>query len=183
MKKALAVLMLLCCMMSMVSVAMADVATFAWPRDYSTVSIPDAVVSNSPGDGETRQVFFVTSNGGAWIELKQTKGTCHELSYTKLWSGFIGTAQEWGKYEICVNHAETFNTVTYRWDDTYNNDTFRIEFPQSGHYYVYVRPYTDSEMTNSYLLDQFVGWVNPPTWWVNYWHNCTFSGNSPFYAR
>ena len=183
MKRFVALVLLACCLMMTMQPAVADYVQFAWPHYNNEVwytSVSDAELGIGVNDGKTARVFFVTAYGNAWIQLQQTKGTCQELSYVKLWSGFIGTAKEWGKYWITVRHAETGTTKTYSWDDTYFGDTFKLEFPQSGHYVICVRPYTAKEMSDSYMMDTFVGWENPPQWWVESQSNCTYSDVSPY---
>lgn len=161
------------------TVARAEYTYIRWPQSNATVGIPDAVLGFE-GDGETRVVFFVRSYGNGWAELYQTQGTCSELSYVKMFSGFFGDAKEWGKYEIRVVHAESGMVRVYQWDDTYSNDHIRLEFPASGNYYVDVRPYTDEEMTASYMLDIFGDWNEPPRWWIERNNNCSFGIHSPY---
>lgn len=179
MKRAIRLLMILCALAAMLPSASADLVMFHWPSSHQGWGIHD-IVFQTYGNGEQAVVFFVKSNGNAWIELTQTKGTCSELSYVKMFSGFKGTAKEWGKYEIEVDHAGSSNNWVYQWDDTYDNETFRLEFMYPGDYCVYVRPYTKQEMTNSYLLDQFGAWREPPQWWISTYANCSISENSPF---
>lgn len=124
------------------------------------------------GNGNRGSVFYAYSRGNAKIEFKQTKGTCQLLSYTKLLSGIVGSAEEWGKYQIEVYRLGDPTYKNYYWDDTYFNSTQTIKLPDSGIYYVYVRPYTNSEMTGSYMMDQFAGWNNAPQWWIEDYSNC-----------
>lgn len=135
------------------------------------VTIDDAVFGLN-GTGNYGSVFYVYSFGDAEIEFEQTKGSCSLLSYTKLFSGIAGTAEEWGKYKIRVFNLGTSQYSYYDWDDTYWNGSKTIELPSSGLYYVYVRPFTNHEMTDSYWLDQFAGWTSAPEWWIESFSNC-----------
>ena len=96
------------------------------------------------------------------------------MSYTKLLSGAMGTAEEWGKYSIEVGHEDSMTYKDYQWDKTFNNDSYTIKLDRPGVYYVCVRPYSQSEMTASWTLDRFGDWSEPPYWWVESKTNCTF---------
>lgn len=150
--------------------------TFVW--NNSTVSL-DNTTPETSGDGEHSSVFFVYSFGNGSITLKQTKGTCHELSYTKLFSGFLGTAHEWGKFEITVVPQSGKKNVT-QWDDTFFNGECEINLDKAGNYYIYIRPYSNQEITNSYFLDRFSGWEEPPTWHLSEFQNCNVLNKSPY---
>lgn len=180
MKKIAAVMMLLCLLLSMTSVASADTLRFKWGSKNSYVGIQDAKLSRS-GNGKKTSVFFVTATSkNAQIKLSQSKGTCSLLSYTKFLSGLKGTAKEWGKYEIRVVHAESHTLKVYRWNKTYNNGTYTIKLPKTGRYYVIVRPYTSQEMTKSYLCDIFAGWTKAPQWNIKSYSKCQISVVSPW---
>lgn len=179
MKKVLALIAALCLMVAVVCTASAD--SFYWGEGWTyNVNISDARI-RAYGDGENRSVFFVTSYGNGSIELCQCKGTCQELSYTKLLSGITGTAEEWGKYEIHVVDANGGCTY-YDWDSTFNNDSITLKFKKAGNYYVDVRPYTTAEMTDSYVFDMFAGWMQAPQWWIDDYNNCSCSTYSPYYG-
>lgn len=155
---------------------------FNWGSEYSGRIFREAIQSNS-GDGETETVFFVQSYGKGKMTLSQIKGTCTELSYTKLFSGAMGTAEEWGKYTIEVAHEDSGTYKVYQWDKTFNNDSYTIKFDRPGAYYVYVRPYTQSEMTASWTLDRFGAWSEPPYWWIDSKSNCTIISEPTYGMR
>ena len=127
------------------------------------------------GDGTRGSLFYVNSDGNGELVLEQTKGECYSWDYTKIISGVIGSAEEWGKYEIEVNDLDAHTYRTYQWDKTYYNDSFTVPLEKSGRYYIYVRPYSQSEMTASYTVTQFDSWNTPPRWWIKTRKNCTVS--------
>lgn len=122
------------------------------------------------GNGRSSISFYVKSYGNASITFQQNKGTCTELSYTKIISGITGTAEEWGKYHIYY----TINGYSYStdWNNTYGNETFRLDLDKAGDYMIEVIPYTDSEMTSSYVADVFLSWEDAPDWWISRRINC-----------
>lgn len=132
---------------------------YAYTESYSTY-----------GDGNTETVFYAISDGEASITFQQEKGKCQELSYTKLFSGLTGEAEEWGKYHIYY----TIDGLTFmeNWDSTHFGQTFRLKLTRVGEYTIRVVPFTASELTESYLLDQFVGWQTPPSWWISRQERC-----------
>ena len=176
MKRILLSILAMICLLFSTAYA-ADVYTsiengYAWIHTGNgSVGIPNASFSIT-GNGNQTSVFFVESYGAATITLKQTKGKCTLLSYTKLWSGITGTAQEWGKYNIECHHLDTRTYTTYSWDDTYYNEDIKIKLNQTGDYYIIVKPFSNSEMTDSYVLDQFYGWENPPVWKISSYKGC-----------
>lgn len=182
MKRFLTFLLAFCLMLCTFVVAQAEYLVVAWQNHLGQpgcVYLPDTRIALE-GNGEESIVFFVRSRGNAWIELCQTKGTCSELSYVKMFSGWAGEAKEWGKYEISVSHAESGTVEIYQWNDTYYNGSIRLELPYSGNYYVYVRPYTKQEMTDSWWLDSFGDWREPPYWWIDSTSCCTVTNCNPF---
>lgn len=159
--------------------ATAETVEFRWNGGSSIQTFYDVNVRTF-GDGIKDTIFFVYSHGSGKIVLKQTKGTCTELSYTKPVSGILGRAEEWGKYNITVWKEYANQAKTYEWDDTYNNDSITLKFPDSGWYIVLVHPFTTNEMSNSYLMDVFAGWEEPPTWWVSSNTNCSYDDDFPY---
>ena len=138
---------------------------------FSSVAVAEKYATY--GDGVTETVFYVNSDGDASITFQQEKGKCQELSYTKLISGLTGEAEEWGKYHVYY----TIDGITYQedWDSTHFGQSFKLKLNRVGEYTIRVEPYTSSELTESYLLDQFVGWETPPTWWISRQERCVCS--------
>ena len=135
---------------------------------------PNTNVSLS-GNGDCGAVFYLYAEDNASIELQQKKGTCQILSYSKLISGLLGNAEEWGKYEIKVVGITNSSVNIYQWDSTSNNGNKKIKIREQGLYYVYVRPYTNNEISDSYLTDVFLSWIDPPEWWIGTKNNCKVS--------
>lgn len=129
------------------------------------------------GDGATTTCFYVESYGAAKIWLTQTEGLCHELSYTHLIDGLEGDEEEWGKYHFYIT-APNGARSEWNWDKTFGGDDFLLTLSEAGIYTIRVVPYTSSEMTQSWSLDQFIRWTVPPQWRITSWQNCAVSEKS-----
>lgn len=173
---AVAALLLLFCWVP----ATADSVSFRWGKTGANVQLEDASFGAS-GTSEAGRVFFVYSSGDGQIELVQTKGTCTELGLTwEALKGLSGKGQEWGKYEVTVVHAESGRKSVYQWADAKDNSTFTLSFSSSGNYYVYVRPYTNEEMEDSYRILVFSAWKMPAQWKIGKREGCTVSVTSAY---
>lgn len=159
--------------------ALAD-ASFYWRSNSSSITIKDASFGTS-GDSEHAKVFFVESDGNAKITFEQKKGKASEGTLSlQFFEGLLGDAEEWGKYEISVVHADTGKKIVYQWNDTYLSSSFTIKFSSIGHYYVHIRPYTADEMTDAFKATIFNWWEVPAEWWIDSKRNCSVSASSPF---
>ena len=175
MKKSIWLLIIAALLLSYVTSALADQYTYIQTNiDGARTGYLNADIAFN-GNGTRGSLFYVNSDGKGKLVLEQKKGECYTLGYSQLIQGITGRAEEWGKYEIEVNDLDAHTYRTYQWDNTYNNDTFTISLEKSGRYYIYVRPYTQSEMTSSYTITQFGSWNTPPRWWIKERRNCTVS--------
>ena len=162
------------------STAVAEVS-FYWGKNGAKQAF--SAEYGTSDDSGTAMVFFIHSYGNAKIQLKQTKGSASEMTYSlQILEPLFGDgAEEWGKYEIEICHAETKKITTYQWDETYFNSSFTVKLQESGDYYVHVRPYTQAEMRNSTNVTKMFGaWNKYPKWWIESKRNCTVSTTSPF---
>ena len=133
-------------------------------------------VQATSGNGKDTVRFFAESYGNAKIWFRQTEGQCYELSYTHMVDGLQGDEEEWGKYHITVRTPSGYE-YTEDWDDTFGNETYVLKLPNAGRYMITVTPFTQSEMTASWLLDKFNGWSRQPSWWIDSCENCQCSSN------
>lgn len=129
------------------------------------------------GDGATTTCFYVESYGDAKIWLTQTEGLCHELSYTHLIDGLEGDEEEWGKYHFYISAPNGAQSV-WDWDKTFHGQDFTLTLSGTGIYTIRVVPFIGSEMTQSWTLDQFIGWTVLPQWRITSWQNCAVSEKS-----
>ena len=168
----------------LLAIVMQVSAVFAVSDDYvylqlddsgsRKIGLPNCDIALT-GNGIRSSAFYLYSKGNASISFTQTKGTCVELNYNQLLQGISGGAQEWGKYEIEVVHIDSSAKYSYKWDNSYFNSSMKIKLDKNGLYYIYIRPFTQSEMNNSYLITQFGSWENPPEWWIDSTSNCEVS--------
>ncbi|MBR3741251.1 MAG: hypothetical protein IKN04_12490 [Clostridia bacterium] len=136
-----------------------------------SISLADTKYTAS-GNGEDTSIFYVQSNGNAKITFKQEEGLCRELSYTHLIDGLQGDEEEWGKYHIYVTKTNGGGSVE-NWDKTRRGSTYELKLQSAGLYEIKVVPYTAYEMTESWTLDKFLWWTQPPQWWVDNLINCS----------
>jgi len=96
----------------------------------------------------------------ATITFTQTEGIADERSVFNWTSG----KTEWGKYHIYYR----VNDTTYRtdWDASFNSDTFKLYLNYTGEYLIWVVPFSNEEINDSYAVDHFECWKKVPRWTV-----------------
>lgn len=171
MKKNIWILALIVLLSLCTSNAIAEQDTYFQIKNNVTKCYRNADISLN-GDGRRGSLFYVNSDGNGELVLEQTQGFCYSSGFI---AGVAGYAEEWGKYEIEVHSLDTFACSTYQWNKSYFNDTYTIQLNKSGRYYIYIRPYTQTEMTRSYTATTFSNWNIPPRWWIKSKKNCTVS--------
>ena len=131
------------------------------------LSVANAEINATSGDGQTTVVFYVLSQGNATVSFSQTKGKCKEKSLSSLWAG----TEEWGKYHFDIT-APNGQSWRKNWDNTFVGGSFELSLGAVGTYMIKVTPYTDKEINDSWSLDHFYEWITQPKWKISDTRNC-----------
>ena len=115
------------------------------------------------------QVRVYSSHTGS-ITFQQQKGIAVERS---VFNWLTDDNQEWGKYHIyymleggCVEMED--------WDDSFHSDEYTLYLKNNGLYTVWVVPFTNEEINDSYLVDHFENWKKAPYWNIKTANYCTY---------
>ena len=111
------------------------------------------------GNGVEVSAFEVSVPfGNGQLLFRQEKGIAEERSVLN----WLDSNQEWGKYHIYYR----INGQVYceEWDSSYNSEEYTLYLNQTGDYLIWVVPFTNSEMNDSYTVDHFDRWEKAPKW-------------------
>lgn len=127
------------------------------------------------GNGaETSAFHVVVYNAPATLTFRQTEGIANERSVLNWISG----KTEWGKYHIyCVLNGCLDKTDD--WDSSFNSEEHVLYLNHTGTYDIYVVPFTDKEINDSYTVDHFENWSKVSSWWIAQRTGCYEDLSSP----
>jgi len=112
------------------------------------------------GNGSEVSAFEVdVPYGSGTLRFTQEKGIAVERSVLN-W--LTDDNREWGKYHIyyMINGVVRCED----WDDSYNSGEYSLYLNETGRYIVWVVPFTNEEINDSYTVDHFERWSKAPTW-------------------
>ena len=172
MKKLVSVVLLLA-LLSAAAVSFAETSTqFVYSRG---TAFP--FYNRTYGNGSEVSAFEVkVPYGNGTLRFTQEKGIAVERSVLN-W--LTDDNQEWGKYHIYYKVNGIVRCED--WDDSYNSGEFNLYLNETGTYVIWVVPFTNEEINNSYVVDHFERWNKAPKW--NSWGEQGTCINADYFTR
>ena len=129
------------------------------------------------GNGAEVSAFEVNVPfGNGTLKFTQEKGIAVERSVLN-W--LTDDNQEWGKYHIYYKVNGNIRCVD--WDDSFDSGEFYLYLNETGKYVVWVVPFTNEEINDSYVVDHFERWNKAPQWYS--WGDPTYCINGNYFTR